>query len=87
MAQSPAVESSSDVGQLIELAYSAMSGWELVAVVLALAYLLLVMRQRIECWYAAFISTGIYIFLFWDANLLMESALQIYYLLMAVYGW
>jgi len=87
MAQSPAVDSSAELGPLIEQAYQAMSGWELIAVVLALAYLLLAMRQRIECWYAAFVSTGIYIFLFWEVNLLMESALQIYYLLMAVYGW
>jgi len=87
MAQPPAVDSSDELGPLIEQAYQAMSGWELIAVVLALAYLLLAMRQRIECWYAAFVSTGIYIFLFWEVNLLMESALQIYYLLMAVYGW
>lgn len=64
-----------------------MSGLEIVAVILALAYLLLAVKERIECWYAALASTAIYIFLFWDVNLLMESALQIYYLVMAVYGW
>ena len=68
-------------------AVQAMSLWEVVAVVLALMYLLLAMKERIECWYAAFASTAIYIFLFWDVNLLMESALQIYYLAMALYGW
>ena len=65
----------------------AMSGWEVVAVVLAIAYLVLAIFERIECWYAAFFSTLIFIFLFWDASLLMESALNVYYLLMAVYGW
>jgi nicotinamide mononucleotide transporter len=45
------------------------------------------MRQHLWCWYAAFASTSIYAFLFWDVNLLMESALQIYYLAMALYGW
>ncbi|MFA7554794.1 MAG: nicotinamide riboside transporter PnuC [Spongiibacteraceae bacterium] len=68
-------------------ALQAMIGWELVAVVLALLYLVLAMKERIECWYAAFVSTAIYIFLFWDVSLLMESALQLYYLAMAVYGW
>lgn len=68
-------------------ALNAMSGWELIAVILALAYLLLAVKERIECWYAAFFSTAIYIVLFWDVNLLMESALNVYYLLMAVYGW
>lgn len=71
----------------IAAAFHAMSAWELVAVILALAYLILAMKERIECWYAAFVSTVIYTFLFWDVNLLMESALQIYYLAMAVYGW
>ncbi|MEX1667965.1 nicotinamide riboside transporter PnuC [Zhongshania guokunii] len=68
-------------------AFIAMSMWELLAVVLALAYLLLAMKEKISCWYAAFISTAIYVFLFWDVSLLMESALQIFYLVMAVYGW
>jgi nicotinamide mononucleotide transporter len=65
----------------------ASSAWELVAVVLAIAYVLLAMKERIECWYAAFLSTAIYIFLFWNVDLLMESALQVYYLAMAVFGW
>jgi nicotinamide mononucleotide transporter len=60
---------------------------ELVAVAFAIAYLLLAVRQNIACWYAAFISTGIFMFLFFDVRLYMESALQVYYLLMAVYGW
>lgn len=76
-----------DLRAAVFTAFQAMSLWELAAVVLALAYLLLAMKEQISCWYAAFISTSIYIFLFWDVNLLMESALQIYYLAMAVYGW
>jgi nicotinamide mononucleotide transporter len=75
------------ISENVLAAYQAMSGWELVAVALALGYLLLAVKERIECWYLAFVSTAIYIFLFWDVNLLMESALQIYYLAMAVFGW
>ncbi|NIB44013.1 nicotinamide mononucleotide transporter [Pseudomaricurvus alkylphenolicus] len=66
---------------------SAMSGWELLAVLLSITYLVLAMRQNLWCWYAAFVSTSIFLFLFWNVNLLMDSALQIYYLAMAVYGW
>jgi nicotinamide mononucleotide transporter len=69
------------------LALQAMSPWELAAGVLGIAYLLLAMRQSLWCWYAAFASTSIFLFLFWDVDLLMESALQVYYLAMAVYGW
>ncbi|MDA0979288.1 MAG: nicotinamide riboside transporter PnuC [Proteobacteria bacterium] len=60
---------------------------ELAAVVLAIAYLLLAVRQHIACWYAAFISTAIFLHVFWSVQLYMESALQVYYLVMAVYGW
>ncbi|KUJ83888.1 nicotinamide riboside transporter PnuC [Microbulbifer flavimaris] len=76
-----------EIGSAIAAALAAMSSWEIIAVILALAYLLLAMREKISCWYAAFASTAIYTFLFWDVNLLMESALQIFYLVMAVYGW
>lgn len=68
-------------------ALSMGSAWEILAVLLAIAYLLLALKQRIECWYAAFASTVIYAVLFWDVSLLMESALQVYYLVMAVFGW
>ena len=64
-----------------------LSGWEACAVVLAIAYLLLAAKENIYCWYCALLSTAIYTSLFWDVNLLMESALNIYYMIMAVYGW
>lgn len=63
------------------------SWWEVPAVVLAILYLVLAARENIWCWAAAFASTAIYIYVFFDVNLFLESALQIYYLGMAVYGW
>ncbi len=66
---------------------AALSGWEVTAVLLGIAYLLLAVRESLWCWYAAFIGTAISLYIFWDVGLLMESALQIYYLVMAVYGW
>ena len=63
------------------------SWWEVPAVVLAILYLVLAARENIWCWGAAFVSTAIYIYVFFDVNLFLESALQIYYLGMAVYGW
>ncbi|BBM03148.1 nicotinamide riboside transporter PnuC [Microbulbifer sp. GL-2] len=76
-----------DFTSAISASINAMSSWEIAAVVLALSYLLLAMREKISCWYAAFASTAIYLFLFWDVSLLMESALQVFYLVMAVFGW
>lgn len=71
----------------VVMASQAMSIWEILGVLLGLAYLALAMNQNILCWYAAFGSTAIFSWLFWDVNLLMESALNVYYLIMAVYGW
>lgn len=61
--------------------------WESLAVALGIAYLLLAMAEKISCWYAAFASTLIFLFLFWEVELVMEAALQLYYLGMAIYGW
>ncbi len=60
---------------------------EIIAVLLGIAYLILAMRENILCWYAAFASTAIFLWVFWDVSLYMESALQVFYLIMAVYGW
>ncbi len=54
---------------------------------LAIVYILLAIRQNIWCWPAAFFSTLIYSILFFDVSLLMDSALNVYYLIMAIYGW
>ncbi|MGK2914852.1 MAG: nicotinamide mononucleotide transporter family protein [Porticoccaceae bacterium] len=70
----------------VVIAASQVSGWELIAVILALAYLLLALRENRWCWHCAFVSTAIYTALFWRVNLLMESALNIFYLATAVYG-
>ena len=72
--------------RLIEQA-QAFSTLELVAVVLAIAYLLLAIRQNIWCWLCAGISTAIYVWLFIGARLYMESVLNGFYFVMAIYGW
>lgn len=61
--------------------------WEGLAVVLALLYLVLAVKRSIWCWYAALFSTLIYMVIFYNKQLFMESALQIFYVVMAGYGW
>ena len=63
------------------------SGLEIIAVVAAIVYLILVVRENIWCWFFAFISTALFIYLFYHVSLLSESILNVYYLLMAIYGW
>ncbi|WP_424687286.1 MAG: nicotinamide riboside transporter PnuC [Halarcobacter ebronensis] len=64
-----------------------MTTYEAIAMLLAIAYILLAVKQSLWCWPAAFVSTLIYTILFFDVSLLMDSALNAYYLIMAVYGW
>ncbi|WP_198678680.1 nicotinamide riboside transporter PnuC [Idiomarina seosinensis] len=63
------------------------SVWELIALLLALAYLLFAAHQRQWCWLAAGISCTIYAIIFWQARLYMEALLQVFYIVMAGYGW
>jgi len=60
---------------------------EVIAVLAAIAYLFLAIRQNIWCWLGAAISTAIYVYLFIVARLYMESALNSFYFAMAIYGW
>ena len=65
----------------------AWSALETLAVVSAIAYLLLAIRENIWCWLFAGISTAIYVYLFATARLYMESGLNVFYFAMAIYGW
>jgi nicotinamide mononucleotide transporter len=65
----------------------ALSPWEGAAVALAIAYLLLAIRQNVLCWPAAIASAAIYLALMFDAALYMQSGLQLFYMVMAGYGW
>ena len=60
---------------------------ETLAVLLGIGYLILAMRESSLCWYCAFFSTALYVWIFGDVSLYMESALNVYYMAMAIYGW
>lgn len=64
-----------------------MSGWEVFAASLGIAYILLAGRESQWCWPMAFVSTCIYTVLFWQHQLPMQALLNIYYIAMAVYGF
>ena len=64
------------------------TGWvEITAAVLAVVYLLLAIRQQLACWAAAFVSSCLYIWVMFGARLYMESALNLFYAAMAIYGY
>jgi nicotinamide mononucleotide transporter len=64
-----------------------MVALEASAVVLALAYLLLAARENMWCWYCAFASSALYVVVMWDARLLTEAVLNVFYVAMSVLGW
>ncbi len=71
---------------LIE-AFGLMSGWEITAALMGVAYILFAAKESQWCWLFAFISTVIYTLLFWEGQLPMQALLNFYYMGMAVYGF
>ncbi len=75
------------------LAVQFVSAWhetswiELTAAALAVAYLLLAIGQHVSCWIAAFVSSCLYVWVFSGAHLYMDASLNVYYAVMAVYGF
>jgi nicotinamide mononucleotide transporter len=60
---------------------------ELLAAALALIYVPLAIGQRLSCWSAAFVSSVLYVWVFFSARLYMESALNAFFAAMALYGF
>ena len=73
--------------QGIATAFEQMSGWEILAVVFGVAYVLLAAKESLWTWLFAFLSTIIYTLLFWEGALVSSSLLNFYYMVMAVYGF
>ena len=63
------------------------SAAELIAATLAVAYLLLAIRQYLSCWFAAFVSSVLYVWVFFGAHLYMDALLNGFYAAMAGYGF
>lgn len=64
-----------------------MSGWEIAAALMGVAYILLAAKESQWCWPFAFFSTLIYTVLFWEGQLPMQALLNFYYIGMAIYGY
>ena len=65
-----------------------LQNWlEFTAVFFAILYLILAVNQNILCWIAGIVSSILYFFIMQSAGLYMEAYLQIFYVLMGLYGW
>ncbi|MEM7432408.1 MAG: nicotinamide riboside transporter PnuC [Pseudomonadota bacterium] len=76
-----------ELGQTLLAQATAYTTLEIVAVVCAVLYLVFAIRQNIVCWLFAGISTAIFVYVFVVARLYMESALNVFYFAMAIYGF
>lgn len=60
---------------------------EIVGTITGMVYLWLEYRASIYLWIASIIMPAIYLVIFYDAGLYADLAINIYYLLIALYGW
>ena len=65
-----------------------MDNWlEIVGTIVGLVYLYLEYKASIYLWIASVIMPAIYLVVFYDAGLYADTAINIYYLIIALYGW
>lgn len=65
--------------------FTPLSEW--IAVFAGVLYVIFAARQNMACWLFAFLSSAIYVWLCFVNLLYIESLLQVFYVIMAVYGW
>jgi len=60
---------------------------EWIAVILGLAYIILISQKNIFAWFCAIIGSGCSMFLCFVNQLYLESFLSLFYILMGIWGW
>lgn len=70
-----------------QAALGRITAFEAVAIGSGIVYVLLILRRNRWGWVAGALSSSIYVVLSARARLPMQSMLQTYYVVMAVYGW
>lgn len=60
---------------------------ELLGFIFGLLYIILSIKQNIWCWPVGFITSALYIYVFFVSKFYADMGLQVYYLLVSIYGW
>jgi len=60
---------------------------ELLGLIFGLLYILLSIKQNIWCWPVGFITSALYVYVFFVTKFYADMGLQVYYLMVSVYGW
>lgn len=72
---------------LIEISHFILEHLEIIGTIVGVIYLILEYRASIHLWIAGIIMPAIYIFVYYRAGLYADFGINIYYLIVAVYGW
>ena len=64
-----------------------MTVLEVTAVITAIIYVILAAKEKAICFFFAFISSSIYIYICYHYKLYFDTIISIYYVVMAVVGW
>ena len=60
---------------------------EIAGVILSLIYIYLSIEQKVSLWIFGFLSSALYIVVFFQSKFYADMSLQFYYLVISVYGW
>ncbi len=63
------------------------SRFEIFGTVTALIYLYFSIRQNILLWFFGILSSAVYVYVFIEAGVYADMAINIYYIFISVYGW
>ena len=67
---------------------AASFGWvQWLAFLFNVIYVILASRENIWCWFFGFIGVALLLVIYLDARLFSDALLQVFYLIMSVYGW
>jgi nicotinamide mononucleotide transporter len=75
-----------ETDKLIDMV-SQTSGWEWLAVFTALLYVVFASFRWVIAWPIGAISSFIYAYIFFGNRLFLETGLQVFYVVLAFYGW
>lgn len=76
-----------EVTSVIVQQWQQQSVIEIFAVSFAIAYVWLAANESKWCWPAGFAGTFLYTYLYFDVNLIFQMLLNVYYMLMAIWGF
>jgi len=64
-----------------------MSSVEILAIIASLAGVILSMGRKSLAWLCNILASGLYGYIFWQSGLYSDMELQVFFILMAAYGW